>query len=75
VEVVDERRMLGQEGVGSDVERVLEQDDGGELRGEDKVRYAGGSGSGLDATRTLHGAVAAVEADGLPARSAATCWR
>ena len=51
VEVVDERRVLGQEGVGHDVEGVLEQDDGGELRGEDEVRHAGRSRSRLGTAR------------------------
>ena len=75
VEVVDECLVLGQERVGCDVEGVLEQDDGGELRGDDEVGDAGRSRSRSDAPRALHGAVAAVEADGLRARSAATCWR
>lgn len=30
--VIDERQVLGDQGVGDDVERVLEQHDGGELR-------------------------------------------
>ena len=38
-EVVDEGRVLGEGRVCRDVERVLEEKDGGELRGEDEVGH------------------------------------
>jgi hypothetical protein len=75
LKVVDEREVLGQEGVGGDVEGVLEQDDGGELGCVDEIGYSGRRGRRSDAPGALHGAVAALGAEGLPARSAATCCR
>jgi len=39
VEVVDEGHVLGHEGTHGDVERVLEQNDGGELGGVDEVGH------------------------------------
>ena len=38
-EVVDEGRVLGEEGVSRDVERMLKENDGGELRGEDEIGH------------------------------------
>jgi len=78
VEVVNEGHVLGHESTGGDVERMLEKDDGGELRVEHEIghgrrsRCRGGLASA--AARCFHDGGAA-GAGALPARSAATCWR
>jgi hypothetical protein len=41
VEVVDEGHMLGHEGAGGDVERIFEQDEGGQLGRVDEVGHVG----------------------------------
>lgn len=45
-------------------------DDGGQLGCADEIRYAGRRGRRSDATRALHGSVAALEADVRPSSGA-----
>src|ERR1019366_1441195 len=75
LEVVPERRVLGEQGVYRDSERVLEHHECSELRSVHQVRDGRRCWRrGGDPARASH-AAGASEAGALPARSAATCWR
>jgi hypothetical protein len=69
--------VFGEQGVRRDVERVLEQNDGGKLGGLHQVGDSRRSGRRRVLPPSSHGFhdAGAAETGALAARSAATCWR